>query len=229
MPQFTAQSTLTAATGLPPHAGMPLHMFGSEINNATRVVVLIHGRGAGAAGIASLATEFGLPNVTYIVPEASGKVWYPFSFLSPVAANEPGLSSGLSVIDGIITECGRRDIPPERIALAGFSQGACLALEFAIRYPKRYAAIIGFSGGLIGPQGTQWRSRPAFDGTPVFLGCSDRDMHIPAERVKESAETFAAYGAQVDMRLYANMPHTINDEEVRIARQMLAEEERKTS
>ncbi len=222
MPQFTAQGVLAAATGLPPHAGMPLHVVGPEIGKAASVVVLIHGRGAGAAGIAPLVGELDVAEVTYIIPEAAGRVWYPFSFLSPIEANEPGLSSGLSIIDGIVIECERRGVPTEQITLMGFSQGACLTLEYAIRHPKRYKALIGFSGGLIGPAGTIWKGRAMFEGTPVFLGCSDSDMHIPAERVKQTADVFTAHGAQVDMRLYPGMPHTINDEELSAARVLLA-------
>lgn len=223
MPQHVTQDTLNTSPGLPPHGGMDLHTLGKPLGSSSTVVILVHGRGAGAAGIAPLAEEFALTDATYIIPEASGRAWYPFSFLSPIATNEPGISSGLSVIDGIITECERREIPTERIALAGFSQGACLALEYAVRHPRRYKAVLGFSGGLIGPDGTSWKAPASFDGTPVFLGCSDRDMHIPAARVRQTAEILASYGATVDMRLYPGMPHTINDEEISIARELLSD------
>lgn len=224
MPQYSTQNTLSTATGLPPHAGMTLHVHGTPLKEAEHVMILIHGRGAGASGIAPLAQELQVPKGTYIIPEASGKVWYPFSFLSPLASNEPGLSSGLSIIGGVVTECERAGIGTDRIALAGFSQGACLALEYAIRHAKRYKAVLGFSGGLIGPDGTDWKTAGQFDGTPVFLGCSDQDLHIPAERVRQTAEIFTASGAIVDMRLYPGMPHTINDEEIEVARTILSGE-----
>jgi len=224
MPQYSTQNALNTATGLPPHAGMALQTVGSSLTDARTVVILLHGRGAGSEGIIPLAEELALKDVAFIVPEASGRAWYPFSFLSPLESNEPGLSSGLSVIDGIITACERLNITSDRIVLAGFSQGACLALEYAIRHPRRYHAVLGFSGGLIGPRGTAWQGGSALAETPVFLGCSDRDMHIPAERVQETAETFTAYGARVDMRLYPGMPHTINDDEIAAARAILSSE-----
>ncbi len=224
MPQYTTQGTFTTASGLPPHAGITLQTLGVPVREAETVVVLVHGRGAGAAGIVPIVDEFQLDRTAYIIPEASGKAWYPFSFLSPLEANEPGLSSGLSVLDGIVIECERAGIGSDRIALAGFSQGACLALEYAIRNPRRYKALIGFSGGLIGPRGTTWKPGRSMESTPVFLGCSDQDMHIPAHRVQETATAFESSGAVVDMRLYPGMPHTINDEEIDVARMLLAAE-----
>jgi predicted esterase len=175
---------------------------------------LIHGRGASADDILGLGREFGRQDILWVAPQAAGNAWYPFSFLSPLQVNEPGLSSALSVVDGIVREAVRSDIPPERVVLMGFSQGACLALEYAARSARRYGAVVGFSGGLIGPEGTARDYAGGFDGTPVFLGCSDRDPHIPATRVAESAGVFERMGAKVDLQLYENMPHTIIQDEI---------------
>jgi glyoxalase family protein len=168
-----------------------------------------------------LSPEVDQDELLWIAPEASGRSWYPFSFLSPIQANEPGLSSGLSVLDGIVNEAEHRGFASERVVLMGFSQGACLALEYAARHAKRFGGIVGFSGGLIGPAGTPRAYAGAFAGTPVFLGCSDRDPHIPAERVQETAGTLSSMGAVVDMRLYQGMAHTIIEDELTAVRQML--------
>lgn len=199
---------------MPPHAGQPVFTSGPPISEARALGILIHGRGASADDILGLGREFGSRDILWVAPQASGNVWYPFSFLSPLQLNEPGLSSALSVIDGIVREAGRHAIGPERIVLMGFSQGACLALEYAARSARRYGAVVGFSGGLIGPEGIPREYAGRFDGTPVFLGCSDRDPHIPATRVTETAGVFERMGAKVDLQLYENMPHTIIDDEI---------------
>jgi predicted esterase len=223
MPQVRTHSggAFSLASGLPPHGGIPLMTVGADVSSARTLVILVHGRGAGADGIVGLAEELQTEGVAFVVPEASGRTWYPFSFLSPIVTNEPGLSSGLSVIDGITVEAERLGFTSDRVALIGFSQGACLTLEYASRHPKRYHVIAGLSGGLIGPPGSSWPVSGSFEGTPVFLGCSDRDPHIPAERVKESAGVFEKGGAVVDMRLYGGMPHTVNDDEIEILRGLL--------
>jgi len=197
-----------------PHAGQPVLRHGTPITDARLVAIMIHGRGASAEDILGLAREFRAAGIAYLAPQAAGRTWYPQSFLSPIAQNEPGISSGLGVIAGLIEEIARQGVFVERVALMGFSQGACLALEFAARHAKRYAAVAGFSGGLIGPPGTPRDYGGSFDGTPVFLGCSDVDAHIPIERVHESAEVFRRMGASVDERIYPRMGHTINRDEV---------------
>ena len=143
----------------------------------------MHGRGASAEDVLSLAAEFGTTDVAYLAPQAAGRTWYPYSFLSPTQDNEPGISSGLRVLAALVDGLAGQQIPPARIALLGFSQGACLSLEFAARHARRYAAVVGLSGGLIGPPGTPRNYPGSLDGTPVFLGCSDIDPHIPLERV----------------------------------------------
>ena len=160
-------------------------------------------------------------NIAYLAPQADGSTWYPYSFLAPISDNEPGLSSALSVIDRLVHAVEREHVPSELVAILGFSQGACLTLEFAARHPRRYAAIVGLSGGLIGPPGTPRNYSGSLEGTPVFLGCSDVDPHIPLERVHESSDVFRRLGASVDERIYPRMGHTINRDEIDAVRALL--------
>lgn len=175
---------------------------------------MLHGRGASAEDILGLAREFRARDVAYLAPQAAGHTWYPYSFLMPIEQNEPALGSALRLVEQLVTTLNGQGVPSAKIALMGFSQGACLSLEFAARHARRYAAIAAFSGGLIGPPGTPRSYAGSFDGTPVFLGCSDVDPHIPIERVRESAGVFARMGASVDTRVYPGMGHTINREEI---------------
>lgn len=204
-----------------PHAGQPVIRRGPASAQARLAVILVHGRGDSAAGILGLADELEVPDVTWVSPQAFGHTWYPYSFLSPMAQNEPGLSSGLKVVGDLVGTLDSEGIPPERIVLMGFSQGACLSQEFAARHARRYHAVIGLSGGLIGPPGTPRDYTGSLDGTPVLLGCSDIDPHIPLERVHESAEVFRAMGAAVDARIYPLMGHTVNHDEVEAVRALL--------
>jgi len=169
----------------------------------------------------ALAEQLSVRDVIWVAPEAAGHTWYPYSFLMPVDQNEPHLTSALRLLSGLLDDLDRQGMPSERVALVGFSQGACLALEFAARHARRYAAIIGLSGGLIGPPGTERAYLGTFDGTPVFLGCSDVDPHIPLERVHESAAVFRRLGAAVDERIYPQMGHTVNRYELDAARTLL--------
>jgi len=197
-----------------PHAGQPVLRAGSPVADARLVAIMIHGRGASAENILQLAGEFHAADIAYLAPQATGSTWYPYSFLSPIDQNEPGMSSGLRVIELLIDDVTRQGIQPERIVLMGFSQGACLSLEFAARHPRQYAAIVGFSGGVIGPPGTPRDYAGTFDRTPVFLGCSDVDPHIPLERVHETAAVFRGMGASVDERIYPGMGHTVANDEL---------------
>ena len=197
-----------------PHAGQPVLRAGSPAADARLVAIMIHGRGASAENILQLAREFHAADIAYLAPQAAGSTWYPYSFLSPIEQNEPGISSGLRVIERLIDDITRQGIQPERIVLMGFSQGACLSLEFAARHPRQYAAIVGFSGGVIGPPGTPRDYAGTFDRTPVFLGCSDVDPHIPLERVHETAAVFRRMGASVDERIYPGMGHTVANDEL---------------
>jgi predicted esterase len=184
-------------------------------------VIALHGRGGGAEDIIALAREVAPPNVAILAPQAAGNTWYPYRFLEPMERNEPYLSSALRVVNDLIAQVEDDGIPTERIALLGFSQGACLALEVAARNARRYAGVIGFSGGLIGPPGTSFDYAGSLDGTPVFIGSSDVDPHIPKQRVEESAAALDRLGAVVDVRLYPGMGHTINRDELDAARAIL--------
>ena len=194
---------------------------GPAAGQASVAVILVHGRGDSASGILGLADALDAPHVAWLAPQAAGHAWYPFSFLVPMERNEPGLSSGLAVIDGLVDTLRGEGLPPERIVLMGFSQGACLAQEYAARHARRYHAVVGLSGGLIGPPGTPRDYAGSFEGTPVFLGCSDVDAHIPVERVHESAEVYRRMGATVDKRIYPGMGHTINQAEIDAVRNLL--------
>jgi predicted esterase len=197
-----------------PHRDQPIFRHGLDPSAARLTVILVHGRGGSAADILGLADEFRANDIAYLAPQAAGATWYPYSFLAPIDENEPRLSSALSVIDRLRQAVELEHVPSERVAILGFSQGACLTLEFAARHPRRYAAIVGLSGGLIGPPGTPRNYSGSLEGAPVFLGCSDVDPHIPLERVHESAEVIRRLGASVDERIYPRMGHTINRDEI---------------
>jgi len=203
------------------HQGQPAVAAGRPLREADTAVVMVHGRGASAESILTLADELGRPELSYVAPQAAGSTWYPYSFMAPIERNEPYLSSALDVLEGLLAQLEAEGIPAERTVLLGFSQGACLTLEFAARHAKRYAGLVALSGGLIGPPGTPRDYPGSFDGTPVFLGCSDRDPHIPEERVHESAEVFRRMGAQVTERIYPGMGHTVNEDELSWVRDLL--------
>ncbi len=205
-----------------PHQGQPLLVAGEPIERAQAAMIMIHGRGASAQDILSLSAEFRQPGFVYLAPQAAGHAWYPNSFLAPIESNEPALSSGLAVIAGLLAQLAEQAIPPERTIILGFSQGACLSLEFAARNARRYGGLVGLSGGLIGPDGTPRDYPGSLDGTPVFLGCSDVDPHIPKARVIESAEVLRRLGGDVTMQLYPGMGHTVNLSEFRIVQGIMA-------
>lgn len=196
------------------HQGQPLLTAGVLLNDARAAMIMIHGRGATAESILSLATEFNANGFAYLAPQAVHNTWYPYRFLEPVERNEPWLSSALQVIDHLIAQVVASGIPAERTMLLGFSQGACLALEYAARHAQRFGGIIGLSGGLMGPEIIPQRYVGSFDGTPVFLGCSDVDFHIPLDRVHETARVLRQLGGDVTKRIYPGMDHAINQDEI---------------
>jgi predicted esterase len=202
-------------TAPPPHGGQPILVQGTPVAEATSAMVLLHGRGAGADDILPLGEQVPRRGMIYIAPAAAGSTWYPNRFIAPIESNEPWLSSALAAIDSIVRTLSTKGIPPERVVLAGFSQGGCLALEYAARNPRRYGGVVGLSAGLIGPPGTTWTPAGSLDQTPVFLGCSDVDAHIPKARVDESIAALQAMGGDVVGVIYPGMGHTVIADELR--------------
>jgi phospholipase/carboxylesterase len=185
-------------------------------------VILLHGRGGSAEDILGLREAFGVPEVRYIAPEAAGRTWYPNSFLSPIERNEPWLTKSLAKVGEAVDSALREGIAREKIVIAGFSQGACLASEFVARNAGCYGGLIAFTGGLIGPPGTVCRYTGDLAGTPAFLGSGDPDPHVPWQRVEESAAVLSGMGADVTLRRYPGMPHTISRQEIEEARSLIA-------
>lgn len=187
---------------------------GAPIGAARAAMIMVHGRGASAEGILELANAFGARDVAYVAPQAKGGSWYPYSFMSPISQNEPYLSQALETLGGVVEDLQRDGMPSERIVLLGFSQGACLALEFAARNARRFGGVVALSGGLIGPEGMKRNDAGTLAGTPVFLGCSDVDSHIPLARVHESTAVLTKLGGDVTEKIYRGMGHTIIQDEV---------------
>jgi predicted esterase len=204
-----------------PHQGQQVAQSGASLDEAAAAMILVHGRGATAESILTLAAELHHPSFAYLAPQAAGNTWYPNSFLAPIASNEPGITSGMQAIRDLLDRIAAAGIPPERTVLLGFSQGACLALEFVARNARRYGGAVALSGGLIGPDETSRSYDGALDGTPVFLGCSDSDFHIPQQRVEQSAQVMAQLGANVTLRIYPGMGHTVIEDEILHVRAML--------
>lgn len=177
-------------------------------------MILIHGRGDSAAGILSLAQVFRAPGVAFVAPEARGNVWYPQPFMVPTRLNQPWLDSALEAVGATLAQVEEAGIPREKIVLLGFSQGACLAGEYAARNPAVYGGVVALSGGLIGESVDASMFPGSLEGTLAFFGCSDVDPHIPVERVQESSLTFRRLGATVVERIYPGFGHSINQDEV---------------
>lgn len=223
-----------------PHGGQRVATFGARPEEAGAAVILLHGRGATAESILDLARHLGHPDLAYLAPQAASGTWYPRSFLAPLEDNQPHLGSALRVLGRLTEELEQRGAPPERTVVAGFSQGACLACEYVARHPRRRGGLAAFTGGILGPPDTprhlaretsrieaqemaaKFRetageaSRERWDmaGTPVFLGSSDPDPHVPWRRVEETAELFRKMAAEVTLRRYPGLPHTVNEEEI---------------
>ena len=204
-----------------PHDGAAVLTGGTPITEASGALILVHGRGATADGMLDLARHFRAERLAWLAPQANGNTWYPFPFLAPIPQNQPSLDSALAVIGALVAQVTAAGIPEERQFLLGFSQGACLSLEFAARSDRRWGGIVGLSGGVIGPPGTTWERPRGIAGTPIFLGCSDADPHIPLARVHETRALFERLGAVVDERIYPNLPHTITSDEITAAEAML--------
>jgi predicted esterase len=204
-----------------PHLSGRVERAGVPLERARAAMVMIHGRGAAPANILSLVPAIGVDDVAYLAPEAVGGQWYPYGFMSPIPQNEPGITSGMRAISRVLATVLDANIPLERTFVLGFSQGACLASEFVARHAVRYGGLVALSGGLIGPDGTPRDYAGSLEGVPVFMGCSDVDGHIPASRVRETADVLKRLGANVDMRLYPGMGHLVNEEEIEAVSRML--------
>jgi predicted esterase len=206
-----------------PHAGAAVATAGPDPGAATAGAVLLHGRGARAESVLQLTADIDVEGVAYLAPQAADDTWYPRSFLAPVEANQPFLDSALATVERACERLVEAGVSAERTLVGGFSQGACLATEYVARNPRRYGGVAALSGGLVGPEGTAFDYEGSVDGTPVFLGCSDRDPHIPVERVHETAAVFEELDGEVDERIYEGMGHTINADELTALRNLVAD------
>jgi predicted esterase len=204
-----------------PHAGERVLFAGAPLNEAKAAMIMLHGRGADAGDIIGLASTLDREEVAYLAPNAAGNTWYPFPFMTPAAGNEPYLSSALNVVAHLMGEIALAGVPTEKTLILGFSQGACLTLEFAARNPRRYGGIVGLSGGLIGDVVNADAYTGSLAGTPVFLGCSDVDPHIPLARVQQSTTVMRALGGSVTERIYPRMGHTVVSDEAAEVQRML--------
>jgi len=202
------------------HSGQPIALAGAAPDQADGALVLVHGRGGDAAGMLELARALVGPRVACLALQAAGQVWYPRRFLAPLAENEPDLSSALSVLDDVVERLSAR-LTPLRVVVLGFSQGACLAAGYLRRRARPLGGLVAFSGGLIGD--AVGVAAGELGGTPALLGCSERDPHIPAARVRETAAALSAMGAAVSTLLYPGSSHTVSPEEVALARRLLAD------
>jgi phospholipase/carboxylesterase len=205
-----------------PHGRQPVRTAGAPLAEARAAVVMLHGRGASADDMIALADHLEAPGVAFLAPDAAGYAWYPNRFLAPLDSNEPWLGSALALVGRQLEAIEAAGLGHARTMLMGFSQGACLALEYAARHPPRYGGLAGLSGGLIGPPRTEWNYGGSLDGTPAFLGCSDVDPHIPVERVQETSAVLTRLGARVTERLYPGMGHIVNADEIAHVRALIA-------
>lgn len=203
------------------HQELMPQTYGTSLESAKSAMILVHGRGATAESMLPLADEFSQPDIHYVVPQAANHTWYPYSFLAPTVQNEAGISSGLQVLQDVLTRLVDEGMNPKQIILLGFSQGACLASEFVARHPQKLGGLVAFSGGLVGPEVNFNDYEGTIQQTPVFLGCSNVDPHIPKERVDETEAVFKKLGGDVTKRIYKGMGHTVNDDEINFVRGLL--------
>jgi phospholipase/carboxylesterase len=194
---------------------------GQPLAKATKALIMLHGRGATAEDILGLANEFKVNDFALLAPQATNYTWYPLSFLAPVKQNEPWLTSAIQIVSEIVSDIRSAGIKDENIYFAGFSQGACLTLEFVSRNATRWGGVAAFTGGLIGDRIYPENYRGDFAGTPVFIGTSNPDPHVPVERVNASADVIRSMHAVVTEKVYPGMGHTINREEIEIVNKIL--------
>jgi phospholipase/carboxylesterase len=194
---------------------------GKELNEKNKVLILLHGRGGSAEDILSFSSYLDVKDFTLLAPQATNNTWYPYSFLAPPAQNEPWLSSALNLLKDLLNEIESKRIPVENIYFAGFSQGACLTLEFVTRNANKYGGVVAFTGGLIGDKIYEENYGGDFKGTPVFIGTSDPDPHVPVERANATAEFLKKMNASVTLKIYPNMGHTISQDEIENANRLV--------
>lgn len=194
---------------------------GKALKEASKALVMIHGRGASAEDILSLSNYLNVEDYALIAPQATNNTWYPFSFLMPPQQNEPWLSSALSLLNEIVTDINNDNISTENIYFLGFSQGACLTLEFVTRNAKNYGGIVAFTGGLIGDKIYSENYTGDFQNTPIFIGSSDPDPHVPVSRVYETADILQTMHANITTKVYKNLGHTVNNDEIENANALI--------
>lgn len=204
-----------------PHAGQPVRRAGVPLEEAARAVIAIHGRGSSASEIIELAKPIDAARTAWLAPDAASHTWYPYSFLAPVAQNQPFLDSAISVVGGLLQHLEDSGIPADRTVLLGFSQGACLASEFVARHPARFGGLVVLSGGLIGASIDPGEYSGSLEGMPIFGGCSDIDAHIPVERFEVTGQVLVSLGGSVDFRVYPEMGHTVSIDELSAAKSLI--------
>lgn len=204
-----------------PHRNTPVVRLGRDLASAAAAVVMLHGRGGSAQDILSLANDMYDERVAYLAPQAADHTWYPYSFLAPIEQNEPWLSSAIRKVESVVESCTAAGVPNNKVAICGFSQGACLATEFVARHPARYGALIAFTGGLIGPPGSDLHHAGSLDGMPALFSSGDPDPHVPWSRVEESARELKGMGAEVQLMRHPGRPHTILNTELDAARSLV--------
>jgi phospholipase/carboxylesterase len=191
---------------------------GAPLEQAARVLLMIHGRGASARDILSLAQYFDTSSTHLIAPQATNHTWYPHSFLVDVSENEPWLSSAIALLKSLVGEVLAGGKGLDQVYILGFSQGASLTLEYCTRTAGKYGGIIAFTGGLIGRVLDPAVYSGDFQQTPVFIGNSDRDPHVPLSRSEQSRDIMEKMGASVTLKVYPGMGHTINSDELDFVR-----------
>lgn len=203
------------------HQGQPIQIWGTPIEQAQGAVIALHGRGSNPLDMQMLTRSLSAPHIIFYAPTASGYTWYPQRFIAPMAMNEPYLSSALDTIHQLIAHLVSKGMPHEKIILMGFSQGACLSAEYVARHPQRYGGVVILSGGLIGETVLPTNYHGDLSATPVLNGCSDQDFHIPLDRVQATTTILTGLGAIVDERIYPQMGHTVNEDELNAFEDML--------
>lgn len=187
---------------------------GKPLSQAKKVLIMIHGRGGTAENILGLAAHLDVADFALLAPQATDNTWYPYSFMAPLQQNEPWLSSAIGVIGEVVKELLAQGFTEKQLYFLGFSQGACLTLEYVARNAARYGGVVAFTGGLIGDKIYNEHYQGDFRETPVFIGTSDPDMHVPVQRVYATANILKDMHANVSEVIYPNMGHTITQDEI---------------